>query len=83
MAIESGYSRYACDRAERAHKDGKLHAEFLRPEDKRVADWHQIQWFDENGILRTMEVCQECWEKVESIQITHARDMAEFENEGR
>lgn len=80
--IEEGYSRYACDRAESAHRDGTRPVEFYRPEDKAVERWIQVDYTDTNDVRMRLTLCPECAEKYASIKATQDRDMTEFANEG-
>lgn len=80
--IESGYSRYACDRAEAAHEGGAKPIEFHKPEDKAAAEWAEVEYADGHGVAMRMTLCPACAAKYRSIEATHARDMEEFANEG-
>ena len=75
MAREDGYVRLACDRAEAVHPGGAMPVEYMRPEDKRYAEW--------NGVGMRMTLCPDCAAKLRSIMETHDRDMTDFANEGR
>lgn len=80
--IEPGYSRFACDRADGAHKGGAKPIAYYRPEDKAAAEWMKIEYSDTHGVVLRMALCPECAAKYRSIMGTHDRDMTEFANEG-
>lgn len=81
--IEQGYARYACDRAEKAHSDGRKPIAFMLPTDKEASEWlDDVEYIDVNGVTMRMTLCPECARKYESIKKTHDRDMAEFAGEG-
>lgn len=79
--IEPG-EMYRCDRAEKAHAGGEKPTQFVGEGDKAAEGWQLIEWTDKNGVPRQMLICPECARKYASIEETHLRDMAEFENEG-
>lgn len=78
---EPGYIRFACDRAEKAHGDGKKPVEFMTPEDKEAKEWQEVQYVDSNGVTRKLLLCPECAEKYRSIAKSHAEELMAFENE--
>lgn len=82
MSVEKGYSRYACDRAERAHRDGRKPIEYLQPADKRAKEWTEGSYTDTSGVEINLTLCPECSAKFRSILATHDRDMTEFMQEG-
>lgn len=76
--IEEGYKRYACDRRDEDHADGKKPIEFMRDEDKRAGDWHVVAWVDVNGVQRKSTLCEECWKKWESISYDQRKETQKF-----
>lgn len=82
MAIEAGYSRYACDRSEKAHADGKKPIEYMKPDDKRAKDWTTVKRPDAQGVPTERTFCPECSKKYASIETTWMRDFKEFIDEG-
>ncbi|MCI8305803.1 hypothetical protein [Adlercreutzia muris] len=83
MAREDGYVRLACDRAEAVHPGGAMPVEYMRPEDKRYAEWTDVSYTDTHGVAMRMTLCPDCAAKHRSIMETHDRDMTDFANEGR
>ena len=79
---EAGYSRYACDRAEREHEDGRRPIEFHQPSDKATDGWLQIEYRDTGGVTMSMALCPECTAYYRSIMYKYDRDMTVFSNEG-
>lgn len=82
MSIEEGYARYACDRPEKAHSDGKKPIVFLNPYDKRKDDWYSFEHTDENGVTTKYTICPDCYEKYQSVLKTWQKDFFEFIHQG-
>lgn len=79
--IEEGYARYACDRSEKSHKDGKKPVEYLSEHDKRRDDWLPVEWKDIHGVTRKALLCPECAEKWRSIEKQEAQYHTKFIDE--
>lgn len=76
--IEEGYARYACDRSENVHKDGKKPAEYMSEHDKRRDDWLPVEWKDINGVTRKALLCPECAKEWRDMEQTEAKTHTKF-----
>lgn len=84
MATEEGYTRFACDRAESNHKDGKLPISFLGPNDKERDEWMAGEKYtDPNGVVMTVTLCPDCAEVWREMHQAFARQLFEFMEKGR
>ena len=83
MARDPGYERVACDRAEKVHAGGVLPVEYMKPEDKRNAEWMDIEYTDAHGVDIRMTLCPDCARDYRAIQGSHAREITEFAEKGR
>lgn len=82
MAIEEGYTRFACDRAEKAHKNGKKPEAYLSEYDKECDDWHTVEWVDAHNIKMHYTLCPECWPKYQATLKKFQKDVQDIMNEG-
>lgn len=78
MSEEAGYTRFCCDRSEKAHKDKKRPEVYLLKEDKARANWHTITWIDINGVEMHQTLCEDCYKAYQDIQKQHAKTMRDF-----
>lgn len=82
MGVKDGFSCYECDRSAKAHPDGIKPSEYLQDEDPKVKGWHTVTHTDLNGVTKTYTLCQSCFDKYQSIQLTWQHDFSEFAEEG-
>lgn len=82
MGIEEGFSRYACDRSDKAHASGKKAVSWLRQDDKERGRWATVEHTDDLGVTTRLTLCPECLEKYRSVKETWNRDFREFAEEG-
>lgn len=81
MSIEDGYSRFACDRSEQCHPDGKKPIEYLGEHDKRRNQWLTAEYTDVNDVKRQVTLCPLCAPTFEKIKNDYAEELNLFMNQ--
>lgn len=67
MAKEPG-DMFRCDRAEKAHANGRKTEAFMNEADKARDDWLVVKWTDTNGVEIEYLLCPECRETYEKTE---------------
>ena len=59
MAIKEGFACFACDRPDKAHKDGKAPEVCLREGERARVEWIDTAYTDEHGVEQRLTLCPE------------------------
>ncbi len=82
MPVKDG-KLYTCSRSASVHKRKEVPQEFVEDGDETAAKrWHVVSFDDALGVSTELVVCEECYEKYESMMLTWNRDVQEFMTEG-
>lgn len=83
MSIKEGFACFACDRPDKAHKDGKAPEVYLQEGESARKEWLSTAWTDAQGVERPIVLCPECADKFRELEKDAARNFAQFANDGR
>lgn len=82
MPIQNG-RLFTCSRSASVHKRHGVPQEFIETGDDNAAKrWHEVSFDDHLSVPTDVVLCEECYEKYESMMLTWNRDVQEFMGEG-
>ena len=78
MAIKEGFACFACDRPDKAHKDGKAPEVCLREGERARVEWIDTAYTDEHGVEQRLTLCPECAEAYRKLRLKQAAELSRF-----
>ena len=78
MSIKEGFACFACDRPDKAHKDGKAPEVCLREGARARVEWIDTAYTDEHGVEQRLTLCPECAEAYMELRQKQAADLSRF-----
>ena len=78
MPIKEGFACFACDRPDKAHKDGKAPEVCLREGERARVEWIDTAYTDEHGVEQRLTLCPECAEAYRKLRLKQAAELSRF-----